>query len=291
VKTLQHGHALIASDARELVRSLPVEKDAIRTRAVLKAAGARLVRISLDAGQTLTAHTAATPLLIQTLQGEAVVIADGERIAVCEGGVLHLDAGVEHAVEAIAPTHLLVTFLDAAGRDSVHEHRDAGAVQSDPGESAADSAAAAEAPATTTATSATTDTDLHPVDTLFDRVARGSEPPLPQEALTLVATADDTACACGEADLPDLPELDVRTVPHAIRHGTVFGALDAVRPGSGLVLVAHHDPLPLLAQIRQRTGERFAVRYLQRGPDAWRIQFVDQGASHVTAPRATAPRS
>ena len=30
-------------------------------------------------------------------------------------------------------------------------------------------------------------------------------------------------CSCGESDT-ELPELDVRTIPHAIRHGAVIGA-------------------------------------------------------------------
>src|SRR5699024_6734078 len=34
-------------------------------------------------------------------------------------------------------------------------------------------------------------------------------------------------CTCGEHDSAAPPELDVREVPHAIRHATVFGAFDA----------------------------------------------------------------
>lgn len=54
-------------------------------------------------------------------------------------------------------------------------------------------------------------------------------------------------CGCGADDGPGYPELDARTVPHAIRHATIFGALDSVVPGGGMILVAPHDPLPLLA--------------------------------------------
>ena len=82
------------------------------------------------------------------------------------------------------------------------------------------------------------------------------------------------SCSCGEEDGADYPELDARVVPHAIRHATVFGALDAVRPGGGMVLVAPHDPLPLLAQIEQRDPGAFEMSYLERGPEAWRLQFI-----------------
>lgn len=83
------------------------------------------------------------------------------------------------------------------------------------------------------------------------------------------------ACGCG-GQAPDdvLPELDARAVPHAIRHATIFGALDSVGPGSGMVLVAPHDPLPLLEQLEQRSPGLFSVDYLERGPEAWRVRFV-----------------
>lgn len=88
--------------------------------------------------------------------------------------------------------------------------------------------------------------------------------------------AEAHACDCGHDDEPGYPVLDARTVPHAIRHATIFGALDAVHAGSGLVLLAPHDPLPLLDQIAQRHPGRFDVSYLQRGPQTWRLQFARQ---------------
>jgi uncharacterized protein (DUF2249 family) len=81
-------------------------------------------------------------------------------------------------------------------------------------------------------------------------------------------------CACGHADEPGLPELDSRTIPHAIRHATIFGALDAVKPGGGMILVANHEPRPLLGQLEQRWPGLFDVSYVERGPEVWRLQFI-----------------
>jgi uncharacterized protein (DUF2249 family) len=81
-------------------------------------------------------------------------------------------------------------------------------------------------------------------------------------------------CACGHSDPAGHPELDARSIPHAIRHATIFGALETVRPGAGLVLVAPHDPLPLLKQIGERWPDTFSVEYLESGPEAWRLEFV-----------------
>lgn len=80
-------------------------------------------------------------------------------------------------------------------------------------------------------------------------------------------------CGCGGAEETAEPELDVRQVPHALRHATVFGALDAVPAGTAMVLLAPHDPLPLLAQIEQRSPGAFAVEYLERGPETWRLRL------------------
>ena len=79
------------------------------------------------------------------------------------------------------------------------------------------------------------------------------------------------ACGCGGSDGTEVPELDVRDVPHSLRHATVFGAIAAVPSGQAMVLVAPHDPLPLLGQIEDRHPGAFAVEYLQRGPQAWRL--------------------
>ncbi|MFF1272748.1 DUF2249 domain-containing protein [Streptomyces marokkonensis] len=78
-------------------------------------------------------------------------------------------------------------------------------------------------------------------------------------------------CGCGGSDDADVPELDVREVPHALRHATVFGALGAVPAGRAMLLVAPHDPLPLLRQIEDRHPGVFSVEYQQRGPEAWRL--------------------
>ena len=40
-----------------------------------------------------------------------------------------------------------------------------------------------------------------------------------------------------------------------------------------MVLVAPHDPVPLLAQAQARYGDSFIVEYLQRGPQDWQLRF------------------
>lgn len=81
-------------------------------------------------------------------------------------------------------------------------------------------------------------------------------------------------CACGGHDEPGLSELDTRVIPHAIRHATIFGALEGLTAGRGILLIANHNPLPLLAQLEQRSAGKFAVDYVQNGPELWKLSMV-----------------
>jgi uncharacterized protein (DUF2249 family) len=66
---------------------------------------------------------------------------------------------------------------------------------------------------------------------------------------------------------------DARGVAKRFRHAAIFGALDALQPGETMRFANDHDPLPLLAQIGQRYGERVGVEYVQREPGAIVIDF------------------
>ncbi len=81
------------------------------------------------------------------------------------------------------------------------------------------------------------------------------------------------SCGCGGHD-ESLPVLDARAIPHAIRHAAILGALDSLRPGSAMALVAPHDPKPLLAQIDAAYGDGVEITYLDRGPEAWTLRFA-----------------
>lgn len=82
----------------------------------------------------------------------------------------------------------------------------------------------------------------------------------------------ETGCACGGKD-EGTPELDVQTIPHAVRHSAIFGVLDGLRPGFAVIISATHDPVPLLEQIGERSPGLFDTNYLERGPERWRIAF------------------
>ena len=70
---------------------------------------------------------------------------------------------------------------------------------------------------------------------------------------------------------------DARGIARRFRHSAIFGALGALEPGEAMRFVNDHDPLPLLAQIQDRFGERVEIRYLQREAGAIVIDFIVRG--------------
>ncbi|MDN5864696.1 MAG: DUF2249 domain-containing protein [Gammaproteobacteria bacterium] len=67
--------------------------------------------------------------------------------------------------------------------------------------------------------------------------------------------------------------MDVRTIPHAIRHQTIFEAWEGLKEGESFLLVADHDPVPLRRQFEAMHGEKFSWTYARRGPDTWRVEI------------------
>ena len=67
---------------------------------------------------------------------------------------------------------------------------------------------------------------------------------------------------------------DARGIGGRFRHAAVFGALEALQPGEGMRFVNDHDPLALLAQLRERYGDAIDIVYRQRTPEGVVIDFA-----------------
>lgn len=69
------------------------------------------------------------------------------------------------------------------------------------------------------------------------------------------------------------PIIDVREIPPRERHPLIFQTFDALAPGDALILVNDHEPRPLYYQFLHERGEQFAWRYLEEGPEVWRVMI------------------
>ncbi|MGY3041144.1 uncharacterized protein (DUF2249 family) [Rhodanobacter sp. TND4EL1] len=70
---------------------------------------------------------------------------------------------------------------------------------------------------------------------------------------------------------------DARGVARRFRHSAIFGAIGALRSGETMRFVNDHDPIPLIAQLRERLGDNLSVTYRQRDAEAVVIDFGISG--------------
>ena len=89
-----------------------VADDSTVSRTILSAEGVRVVLFSFDAGQELSEHTAAIPVVLQALDGLFTITADGRTVTLAPGDLIHLGTRTPHSVVATEPGRLLLTMLD-----------------------------------------------------------------------------------------------------------------------------------------------------------------------------------
>lgn len=71
-----------------------------------------------------------------------------------------------------------------------------------------------------------------------------------------------------------LTELDLRTMPPAQRHATIFQRLDEMAAGDTLRIVNDHDPKPLWYQLEAERPGHFRWDAAESGPGQWVIDIV-----------------
>lgn len=98
------------------------------------------------------------------------------------------------------------------------------------------------------------------------------------ETNVTLGTTPHHACGCGSEAGTPLPVLDARALAPELRHGAIFGALEGAQSGRGIVLIAPHDPIPLLAQVEDKWPGQFAVEYLERDSE-WRLAITRNAAA------------
>lgn len=86
----------------------------IASRVLSRRAGGSLTLFAFDEGQALTEHTSPYEALVQVLDGRLVLTIGGQPVVAIPGHLVRMPAGVPHAVEATAPTRMLLTMLREA---------------------------------------------------------------------------------------------------------------------------------------------------------------------------------
>ena len=88
-----------------------VEPGRLGHSTVLASPGVRVVVLTFEAGFTLKKHSAPKILLMQALDGCLRVTAGGQVTDLAPGALLRLEASLEHEVEALEESRLMLTLI------------------------------------------------------------------------------------------------------------------------------------------------------------------------------------
>ena len=100
------------TDVHNLSSVVEPGQDKPGVKRVMVEDGARVVVFNFAAGQGLTEHTAAFPILVQSIGGHLQFTADGRTTDLHPGDVAHLSARLPHAVHAVTDATLQLVMLD-----------------------------------------------------------------------------------------------------------------------------------------------------------------------------------
>jgi uncharacterized protein (DUF2249 family) len=71
--------------------------------------------------------------------------------------------------------------------------------------------------------------------------------------------------------------LDVRIIPPAFKHPTIFQRFESLQPGASFILLNDHDPKPLRYQLAAEYPDQYEWEYLEQGPVQWRVRIGRPG--------------
>ena len=82
--------------------------------------------------------------------------------------------------------------------------------------------------------------------------------------------------------MPEQNLLDVTVLEPRQKHPTIFHRFDALTQGQDLTILNDHDPKPLYYQLLAERGDVFSWKYLEQGPQQWRVRITHSGQAGET---------
>jgi quercetin dioxygenase-like cupin family protein len=100
----------------DLSREIDIPRDGILSRILRKDGQVNVTLFAFDAGQELSEHTAASPAIVQILQGEADLTIAGEARVGSPGTWIYMPARMPHSLIARTPVIMLLLLLQAPAK-------------------------------------------------------------------------------------------------------------------------------------------------------------------------------
>jgi quercetin dioxygenase-like cupin family protein len=97
--------------AESLAELLALQPHSIASRVIARSAGGNVTLFAIDSGEGLSEHSAPFDALVVVLEGEMRITIGGNGVTAAAGQVVLMPANVPHALEAQAPTRMLLIML------------------------------------------------------------------------------------------------------------------------------------------------------------------------------------
>ncbi len=95
----------------DLRQQIQIPKDGTVSRTIHEDKRVKVVLLGLAGGQEMSEHTAASPVIVQILQGQVRFSLDGDEKELSIGSWVFMQANVPHAVYARTDAVMLLTLL------------------------------------------------------------------------------------------------------------------------------------------------------------------------------------
>jgi quercetin dioxygenase-like cupin family protein len=101
---------------RDLGSEVEPPVDGTLSRTLVNTEQIKIVLFGFAEGQELSEHTASMPAVLQFISGEAAVKLGDDWVEAERGSLIHMPAGLPHAIRAKTPAVMLLLLLKSAGK-------------------------------------------------------------------------------------------------------------------------------------------------------------------------------
>lgn len=105
------SQGLLPSSLLDFENDIQVNPEAIVSKTLRKSPQANLTLFAFDTGQALSGHSSPMDAYVQILSGKMVISIGDQDFTLTAGQVILMPAQVNHALEAIEPSKMLLTMV------------------------------------------------------------------------------------------------------------------------------------------------------------------------------------
>lgn len=97
----------------QLASAVQIQPEAVVSRTLVNEKSGTVTLFGFDQGQGLSEHTAPYDALVQVVDGDMEITISGESFRVKSGEILLMPANQPHALQALAPTRMMLVMIRA----------------------------------------------------------------------------------------------------------------------------------------------------------------------------------